>query len=100
MRDTRRTAKAGDRAAVTDPDQPAPQWRPTPTERQGPHAEAPTRNGYTKADLGRLTRKAALGSRWRFIGFAERADVARFAIVEHLLIATNRPDFWDLVNRR
>jgi hypothetical protein len=34
----------------------------------------PLRHGYTMADLDRLTRKAALGSRWRFIDFDERAD--------------------------
>lgn len=56
------------------------------------------RHGYTMADLDVLTRRAALGSRWRFIDFDERADVARFAIVEHLLTAAEPPGFWELVN--
>jgi hypothetical protein len=50
------------------------------------------------ADLDALTRKAAFRSRWRFIGFDERADAARLAIVEHLLTATDRPDQWELVD--
>jgi hypothetical protein len=49
------------------------------------------------ADLDVLTRRAALGSRWRFIGYDERADAVRFAILEHLLTATYRPDLRDLV---
>ncbi|MBX6357771.1 MAG: sigma-70 region 4 domain-containing protein [Micromonosporaceae bacterium] len=61
-------------------------------------SEVPVRHGYTMADLERLTRKAALSSRWRFITYGERADVARFAILEHLLTATDPPDFWHLVN--
>lgn len=57
----------------------------------GRNQTTPLRHGYTMADLAELTRRAALGSRWRSIDFDERADVARFAIVEHLLTATEPP---------
>ncbi len=55
-------------------------------------------HGYTVADLDRLARKAAWQSRWRFLPFDQREDIARFAIVEHLLTCAEPPDFWDLVN--
>jgi hypothetical protein len=61
-------------------------------------ADLPLRHGYTMADLVALTRKAAFRSRWRFVDFDERADAARFAIVEQLLTATDRPDQWELVD--
>lgn len=55
-------------------------------------------HGYTVAELDRVARKAALVSRWRFPLFAERLDLARFAIAEHLLTTQEPPEFWSLVN--
>jgi hypothetical protein len=55
-------------------------------------------HGYTVADLDQLARKAAYTSRWLFMPFAERRDLARFAITEHLLTTADSPEFWSLVN--
>ena len=59
-------------------------------------------HGYTVADADRLARQAARASRWAFPLFAERRDLAWFAIVEHLLTAVDTaegaPEFWDLVH--
>lgn len=55
-------------------------------------------HGYTVAGLERLARKAAFASRWRFLPLSERRDIARFAIVEHLLTTPEPPDFRFLVN--
>jgi hypothetical protein len=62
-----------------------------------PCAAVPLRHGYTIADLDTAARTAALTSKWRLIDYSERVDVARFAIVERLLAAADRPDFWQLV---
>jgi DNA-binding CsgD family transcriptional regulator len=56
------------------------------------------RHGYTTADLDVLTRKAAWWTPWRHLRFGERSDIARFAIVEHILAAADRPDFLSLVS--
>lgn len=59
----------------------------------------PLRHGYTTADLAELTRRAALLSRWKgILTYKERADIAQFAVVERILSAAERPDFWFLVN--
>ena len=46
----------------------------------------------------RLARKAALTSRWRFLPIADRIEIARFAIAEHLLTTPEPPEVWKLVN--
>ena len=45
----------------------------------------------------RLARKAALTSRWRFLPIADRIEIARFAITEHLLTTPEPPEVWSLV---
>jgi hypothetical protein len=54
-------------------------------------------HGYTLAQLDRVAREAAYGSRWRFLSIAERIDVARFAILEHLYTCDEPGDFWAVV---
>jgi hypothetical protein len=54
-------------------------------------------HGYTVAQLDRVAREAAYGSRWRFLSIAERIDVARFAILEHLYTCEEPGDFWAVV---
>ena len=58
-------------------------------------------HGYAVADADRLARRAAQASRWTFPLFAERRDLAWFAIIEHLLTAVDTaagpPESWDLV---
>jgi hypothetical protein len=56
------------------------------------------RHGYTLTDVGHMTRRAALSSRWTFMRYEDKADLARFAIVEFLLTCEEPPGFWDLVN--
>ncbi len=51
--------------------------------------EAPFAHGYTVADLDHVARKAGFVSRWLFLPLAQRIDLARFAITEHLLTLTN-----------
>jgi hypothetical protein len=55
-------------------------------------------HGFTVAQLDHVARKATFASRWLFLPLAERIDIARFAITEHLLTCTETPAFWDLVN--
>ena len=55
-------------------------------------------HGYTVADVDELARKAASTSSWRIPYFAERRDLAWFAIVESLLTTTEPPEFWSLVD--
>ena len=55
-------------------------------------------HGYTVADLDQVARKAAYSSRWLFMPFPERQDLARFAIAEHLLTTAEPPEFWSLVS--
>jgi hypothetical protein len=63
-----------------------------------PGGDTLLRHGYTVADLERLARKAAFASRWRFLPLSERRDIARFAIVEHLLTTPEGPEYWFLVS--
>ncbi len=60
--------------------------------------EVPLAHGYTVAQLGHVARKAGFTSRWLYLTLAERIDIARFAITEHLLTCTEVPEFWDLVH--
>jgi hypothetical protein len=60
--------------------------------------DAPFAHGYTVADLDHVARKAGSASRWLFLPLAQRIDLARFAITEHLLTCDQPPDFWNLVN--
>jgi hypothetical protein len=49
----------------------------------GDRAEA-LPHGLTVAELEAVARRAARFSRWSFPGFAERVDLARFALLEHV----------------
>lgn len=55
-------------------------------------------HGYTVADLDTMATKAASTSLWRVPYFAERRDLAWYAIAEHLLTTTEPSEFWDLVH--
>jgi hypothetical protein len=70
--------------------------RPLPCEANS--LEPVLAHGYTVADVDALARKAARASRWAFPWFAERHDLAWFAIIEHLLTTDQTPEFWSLVN--
>jgi len=54
-------------------------------------------HGYTLARLERVAREAAWGSRWHYLPRAEQADVARFAVLEHLYTCVELGDFSSLV---
>lgn len=79
-----------------------PAWNIVNGEPLEQHASAPgadtlISHGYTVADPDRLARKAALTSRWRFLPIADRIEIARFAITEHLLTTPEPPEVWSLV---
>jgi hypothetical protein len=56
-------------------------------------------HGFSLGDLAIAAEKAAYSSHWRQVTFEQRVDIARFAILELLYTAEDRPDFWILVKR-
>jgi hypothetical protein len=56
------------------------------------------RHGYRMIDLHKMTVSAVIEARWRIRSFDECYDVARFAIVEHMYEADDRPHWHDLVH--
>jgi hypothetical protein len=69
-----------------------------PAGRNANGGDVLVRHGYTVVDLDELARRAALDTwQWTPWPFGERKDIARFAIIEHLLTCAQPPDFWRLV---
>jgi hypothetical protein len=60
--------------------------------------ELKLRHGYRMTDLHKMTVSAVIQARWRIRSFDECYDVARFAIVEHMYEADERPHWHDLVH--
>jgi hypothetical protein len=55
------------------------------------------RHGYTMVSLHSLARRAVFGSRWQFIPFDEKHEIAWSAIAEELYSSTEQPRAHDLI---